>query len=249
MKISKDNELIIEKDSPPDYLVPRRIKQINLSEALKQLSETRVWYIWENSQLYILEPPKVQIMPLSISPEGFTPTGALIVSVEGDLYTGYKDIAKAIFGGYHKDMLPELSAYLRDNFDIREIVLQKTKRIKGQQVPVYRWRGYDLTGVSNLRKKMFWLTDDDIQSLQEMVQEHKVSLTEKRSEQLIRLFDISKEDGDYILTNPEDQKEEISFNSKKGVIEYIRGHKLGGSVSRETAKQMFQMIEGEVSWE
>ena len=246
IKLSKQGELIIDPGSPPDYLVTRKIKRINVQEALKRLLEARIWYLWENNQLYILEPPKVKIMPLSISAERLDPKGNLVVSVEGVEHTGYKEIAKAIFGGYHKDMLPELSPYLRDGFDLDEVVLQKMRTIKGNLVPVYRWRGYDLTGMSNVKKKLFWLTEEDITKLSGLITDHKQSLTEKRSDQLVRLFDLTKEDdGKYWITNPEDQREELTFTSKKKVLEYIRGHKLGGSVSRDTAKQMFEKVEEE----
>ena len=248
VKMTKSGDLSVEHDTPPDYLVPRKIKHIDVQKALKRLVDGRVWYFWDNSQLYLLEPPKVQIMPLRLVPERIEKEG-LVVSVEGIEYTGYKAIAKAVFGGYHKDMLQELAPYLRSNFDLEEVVFVKMRRIKSREYAVYRWRGYDLSGITNVKKKLFWLSDDDIEKLQRLQVENKQSLTEKRSDQLIRLFDLSKEDSGYVMTNPENQKEELVFTSKKKVLEYIRGHKLGGSVSRETAKQIFETIEGEVKWE
>lgn len=249
VKLTKSNELLIEPDTPPDYMVPKKIKQINIQEALKQLLDGRIWYLWENTQLHILELPKVQIMPLEVIAERFDSKGALVCQVEGKECTGYKEIAAAVFGGYHKSMLSELGPYLRTNFDLSEVSFQKMRRVKGKEHPVYRWRGYDIGGISNLRKKMFWLTAEDIEKLQQMVTENKQSLGERRADQLIRLFDLSKEDGEYMLTNPSDQKEELSFRSKKKVLEYIRNHELGGSVSRDTAKQIFDTIEGEAKWE
>lgn len=244
IKLTKRATLLVEHDSPPEYLVPRKIKRINLQEALNRLIETRLWYSWENNQLYILEPPKVTIMPLTLIPEKFVKGGTLVVSVDGQDYVGYKDIAKAIFGGYRKDLLEELSPYLRDNFDLNEVVLVKMQKIKGNEYPVYRWRGYTFKGMASVKKKMFWLTSEDIEKLESLKLENKKTLSEKRSNQLVRLFDITYSEGEYMLTNPDNQKEELSFKYKKGVLDYIRQHEKGGTVSRETSKQIFEIVGG-----
>lgn len=249
VKMKQDGELNVQVDSPPDYLVPRRIRQINVQEALKQLVDGRLWYLWDNSQLYILEPPKVKIMPLTLKAERFTERGVLVVSVDGVDYTGYKEIAKAVFGGYNKELLSELGPHLRCSFDLEEVTFVKMRKTKGRAYPVYRWRGYDFGGISNVAKKMFWLTSDDLDKLKKLSEENRASLRERRSDQLVRLFDISKEAEGYAVTNPSDQKEELIFSSKKKLLEYIREHDMGGSVSRETSRQIFDTIEGEVKWE
>lgn len=244
VKLTRDGVLSVKADTPPDYLVPRKIRQIDVQEALKQLLEARLWYCWENNQLYILEAPKVKILPLSIRAEKIEKGGALVVSVDGKDYVGYKEIAEAVFGGYEKNLLSELSPYLRDSFDLNEVAFVKMKRKQKAEYPIYRWRGYDLHGLNAVKKKLFWLTGDDLEKLKKLITENKQSLGEKRADQLVRLFDISYEQGEYLMTNPSNQKEELRFKYKKEVLSYIRSHELGGSVSRETAKQIFEIIEG-----
>lgn len=249
VRINHKRELVIEPGAAPEYLVPRRILKINVQEALNRLAETRLWYSWENHQLYILELPKVRILPFELRAERFEKNGALVITVDNREVVGYTEIAHALFGGYTKDLIPDLSKPLRENFDLGEVVFVKTKKVKGKSVPVYRWRGYNLTGLGAVKKKMFWLTDGDLEKLQKLEKDNRMSLREKRADQLIRLFDLSCENSEYLMTDPSDQRKELRFKYKKQVLDYIRGHELGGSVSREVSKQMFETIGGETKWE
>ena len=243
-KLTKEGTLLVEQDTPPEYMVRHKAKNMNTQELLNRLIETRLWYLWENGQLYTLELPKVKIMPFEIKPEGFGKKGALVCSVNGEDKTGYKEIAEAIFGGYHKDLLNELKPYLRTNFDLDEIVFVRMATKRGNDYPVFRWQGHNFYGIGQVKKKMFWLTDDDIEQLKGRVVKDKKRVAKRRSDQLVRLFDITYTEGEYMLTNPDNQKEELSFKYKKGVLDYIRQHEKGGTVSRETSKQIFEIVGG-----
>ena len=249
VRINRKKELVIEPGTAPEYLVPRRILKINVQEALNRLAETRLWYSWENSRLYILEPPKVRILPFELRAERFEKNGSLVITVDGEEAIGYTEIAQVLFGGYTKDLIPDLKKPLRENFDLQEIVFVKMKKVRNRKVAVYRWRGYDLVGITALQKKMFWLSEDDLERLKRLATENKISLGEHRADQLVRLFDLSYEDGEYVMTDPSDQRLEIKFKYKKQVLEYIRHHEAGGTVSREVSKQMFETVEGETKWE
>lgn len=249
VKMSRSGELVIEPEEPPEYMTRKPIRKINVQEALKRLLEARLWYCWENNQLFLLELPKVHILPLEIRAEKFNKRGTLIVSVDGEEVTGYTEIAKRVYGGYQKYLLTKLTEPLRSTFDINEIVFVKTKKVKGKEVAVYRWRGYDFTGFEMLKKKMFWLSEEDLKKLKKLAAENKMSIGEHRADQLIRLFDLSYEDGKYVMTDPSDQRHEVEFKYKKQVLEYIRQHEAGGTVSREVSRQMFETIGGEVKWQ
>lgn len=249
VRLNSKKELIIEHETAPDYLVPRRIAHINGQEALKRLVEARLWYLWENNRLYILEAPKVPILPFELRAERIDKGGVLILSVDGEEYAGFKEIAKAIYGSYRKDMLKEIGPYIRKNFDLQEVVLVRIGRKKKRKVPVYRWRGYDFYGIEAVEKKLFWLGEKDLEKLKRLEVENRVSLAERRADQLIRLFDITREGNSYCLTDPSDQKKELKMRYKKEVLGYIRQHEMGGSVSKETSRQIFETVEGEARWE
>lgn len=227
---------VVKKNPPSDF---RKHKLTNFASDIIQLSaELGTLYLsYEDGIFYNYESSSsVSIINHKIHFVKFNNRGTPILNINGEEVSGLKQISISIFGYSHRNIREIIQPYIDNQMDITKILLKGNKTFRGKTYPVFSYCGREIKGVSNLRKEFPQLTEQDIRKLRK-----PSAAPLKRHEQLIKSFDIELNGNMYSVADPVSKVEQM-FTSKKGLMEYIKTHPQGGSLSREVAKQLFESL-------
>lgn len=245
-----------EHDNFPQGFQEEIIQPQNLmQEIMYSLAKYGCAYLTcERNKILVFKEELVTLIMNDVKYKGLNNKNTPILEIDGVRCSGYIEIALHLFGevkskGYMQKLIEPYIVEVDMSNPVVEkfFLIKKAVGYKGNKYPLIGYDHLEFKGISAIAKACPAMTEETKEAILQQIGWTK---GKNRAEELVSIFKLEKEIGpkgiSYSLFNPEVldiTQAEVVLPSQNSVIKYIKAHPQGGSLSKETAKKLFALIE------